>query len=152
MILGIVYLWSRTIPLDELEMYQFFAILSISASQTLNFFKKHFLIAFTKHSTFWKYTFSLWTFWKVNFFIIHFYKKLNQTHPYSHFYNDGFHFSQIHQLNKKIKSHRIHGYVASFFNLNPYFYFSFSFFLFLFFFSFSFDRPQTEWPLVIEIN
>ena len=28
MILGIVYSWSRTIPLDELEMYQFFAILS----------------------------------------------------------------------------------------------------------------------------
>ena len=28
MIPGIVYSWSRTIPLDELEMYQFFAILS----------------------------------------------------------------------------------------------------------------------------
>ena len=29
MIPGIVYSWSWTIPLDELEMYQFFAILSI---------------------------------------------------------------------------------------------------------------------------
>ena len=29
MIPGIVYSWSRTIPLDELEMYPFFAILSI---------------------------------------------------------------------------------------------------------------------------
>ena len=28
MIPGIVYSWSRTIHLDELEMYQFFAILS----------------------------------------------------------------------------------------------------------------------------
>ena len=28
MIPGIVYSWSRTIPLDELEMYQFIAILS----------------------------------------------------------------------------------------------------------------------------
>ena len=28
MIPGIVYSWSRTMPLDELEMYQFFAILS----------------------------------------------------------------------------------------------------------------------------
>ena len=32
MIPGIVYSWSRTIPLDELEIYQFFAILSICIS------------------------------------------------------------------------------------------------------------------------
>ena len=35
MIPGIVYSWSWTIPLDELEMYQFFAILSHSKSQPL---------------------------------------------------------------------------------------------------------------------
>ena len=35
MILGIVYSWSRTIPLDELEMYQFFAILSRLISRLL---------------------------------------------------------------------------------------------------------------------
>ena len=37
MILGIVYFWSRTIPLDELEMYQFFAILSDTILKILNF-------------------------------------------------------------------------------------------------------------------
>ena len=48
----------------------------ISASQTLSFFKKHFLIAFTKYLAFWKCTF-----WELHFFIMHFCKKLNQTHP-----------------------------------------------------------------------
>ena len=37
-------------------------------SQTLSFFKKYFLTAFTNYSIFWKYTSSLCTFWKLNFF------------------------------------------------------------------------------------
>ena len=53
----------------------------ISASQTLSFFKKHFLTTFTKHSAFWKNTFSLCIFWKLNFFEKSNFKKLNQTHP-----------------------------------------------------------------------
>ena len=43
--------------------------------------------------------------------------------------------SQIDQLNKKIRSHKIYGYVASFFNWNPhFFFFLFPFFFFVFFF------------------
>ena len=41
MIPGIVYSWSRTIPLDELEMYQFFAILSeLFSIPTISFLTK----------------------------------------------------------------------------------------------------------------
>ena len=43
----------------------------------------YFLTAFTKHSAFWNSTFSLCTFTKLHFFIMHFFKKLNQTHPNS---------------------------------------------------------------------
>ena len=50
-------------------------------SQTLSFFIIHFLTVFTKHSAFWNSTFSLCTFTKLHFFIMHFFKKLNQTHP-----------------------------------------------------------------------
>ena len=54
-----------------------------SASQTLSLFKKHFLTGFTKHSAFWKSTFSLCTFWKLNFFKKPNFWKPNQTHPKS---------------------------------------------------------------------